>query len=56
VWVAASLHTQPLEFPVIRNLVRARLVLPGAPQMVLQFGRAHTSQASARRPVSELLI
>ena len=56
VWVATSLHTQPLEFPVIRNLVRARLVLPGAPQMVLQFGRAHTSQASARRPVSELLI
>jgi nitroreductase len=55
VWVAASLHTQPLEFPVIRDLIRTRLVLPGAPQMVLQFGPARTSLASARRTVPELL-
>ena len=56
VWVSASLHTQPLEFPVIRDLIRARLALPGSPQMLLQFGPAHTSLASARRPVPELLI
>ncbi len=56
VWVSASLHTQPLEVPGIRNLIRARLALPGSPQMLLQFGPAHTSLASARRPVPELLI
>jgi nitroreductase len=56
VWVSASLHTQPLEVPGIRDLIRARLALPGSPQMLLQFGPAHTSLASARRPVAELLI
>jgi nitroreductase len=56
VWVSASLHTEPLEIPVIRDLIRARLALPGAPQMLLQFGPARTSLASARRPVADLLI
>ena len=56
VWVAASLHTQPLEIPVIRNLIRSRLALPGSPQMVLQFGPAHASLASPRRPVPDFLI
>ena len=55
-WVAASLHTQPLEIPVIRNLVRTRLALPGTPQIVLQFGPAHASLASPRRPVREFLM
>jgi nitroreductase len=55
VWVAAALHTQALEIPVIRNLIRARLALPGVPQMLLQFGPAHTSLASARRTVPEIL-
>jgi len=56
VWVAASLHSGPLEIPVIRNLIRTQLVLPGTPQMLLQFGPAHTSLASPRRPVPEFLI
>ena len=55
-WVFASLNTEPLEFPVIRDLIRARLALPGAPQMLLQFGPARTSQATARRPVTEFLV
>jgi hypothetical protein len=55
-WVAASLHTQPLEIPVIRNLIRTRLALPGTPQIVLQFGPAHASLASPRRPVHEFLM
>jgi len=55
VWVAASLHTQPVEIPVIRNLIRTRLALPGTPQLVLQFGPAHASLASPRRPVPEFL-
>jgi nitroreductase len=56
VWVTASLHTGPLEIPVIRDLIRTQLTLPGTPQMLLQFGPAHASLASARRPVPEFLI
>jgi nitroreductase len=55
-WVAASLHTQPLEIPVIRNLIRTSLALPGTPQIVLQFGPAHASLSSPRRPVREFLM
>ena len=55
-WVSASLHTQPLEFPVIRAMIRARLALPGSVQMLLQFGPAHSSLSSARRPVRDFLI
>lgn len=55
-WVSASLHSQPLEFPVIRDMIRARLALPGAPQMLLQLGMARTSLATPRRTVPELLI
>jgi nitroreductase len=55
-WVSASLHTQPLEFPAIRDLIRARLALPGAAQMLLQFGPAHSGMSSPRRPVPDILI
>jgi nitroreductase len=55
-WVAASLHTQALEFPVIRKLIRAQLTLPGEAQMVVQLGPARTSLASARRPVPDTLV
>ena len=49
-WVFASLHTQPLEADVIRALIQERLALPGAPQILLQLGLAHTAHATARRP------
>jgi hypothetical protein len=52
--VFASLHTQPLEATAIRTLIRDRMALPGAPQMLLQLGPAHTSHATARRPPDEL--
>jgi nitroreductase len=55
-WVFASLSTEPLEYPVIRDLIRARLALPGMPQMLLQFGLAKTSLATPRRTVPEVLI
>ena len=55
-WVAAGLHTGPLEIPVIRDLIRTQLALPGTPQMLLQFGPARASLATARRPVPEFLI
>lgn len=54
-WVFASLQSQPMESPAWRAEVRARLVLPGEPQLLLQFGRANTAAATARRPASEVL-
>jgi hypothetical protein len=54
-WVFAALNSQPTESRAIRDLVRARLRLPGFPQLLLEFGRAHTASASARRPVGDLL-
>jgi len=55
-WVFASLYTQPMEAVAIRDLIRTRLGLPGAPQMLLQFGPARTTQATARRPPPELTV
>ena len=54
-WVFASLYSQPLEAAAIRAVIRDRLALPGAPQMLLQLGVAHTAQATARRPASDLI-
>lgn len=54
-WVFASLHSQPLELPPLRAEIRARLALPGAPQMILQLGRARTTAPTARRPPPEIL-
>src|ERR1700722_18972293 len=55
-WVFAALNSQPMESPPLRALVRSRLGLPGAPQMLMQFGRAHTAAPTGRRPVGELLV
>jgi hypothetical protein len=55
-WVFASLHTQPLESSSLRAQVRARLGLQGAPQMVLQLGRADIAPVTPRRPAGELFI
>jgi len=54
-WVFASLYTQPLEAAAIRALIRDRLALPGAPQILLQLGLARTTQSTARRPPAELM-
>ena len=54
-WVFASLYTQPLEAAAIRALIRDRLALPGAPQMLLQLGLAHTTHTTARRPPDDLI-
>jgi hypothetical protein len=54
-WVFASMNTEPLEFPPIRALVRTGLGLAGVPQMVFQFGRVHTTLATARRPPAEVI-
>jgi hypothetical protein len=49
-WVLASLYTQPLEIPAVRALIRSRLALPGAAQMLLQFGRSETTRPTPGRP------
>ena len=54
-WVFASLYTQPLEADAIRALIRERLALPGAPQMLLQLGLAHTTHPTARRSPADLI-
>jgi hypothetical protein len=53
-WVFARLHTQPVEDPVARDLIRERLTLVSNPQMLLQFGRAVSAASTARRPPGEL--
>ena len=54
-WVSASLHSQPLELPSLRAKIRNRLDLPGAPQLILQLGRARTAAATATPPPQEFL-
>jgi hypothetical protein len=54
-WVFASLHSQPLESPWLRGEIRDCMRLCGIPQMLLQFGRANTAAATARRPVTEVI-
>jgi hypothetical protein len=54
-WVFASLYSEPLEAETIRALIKERLALPGAPQMLLQLGLAHAAHATARRPPADLI-
>ncbi len=51
--VFASLHTQPLEDAVTRDLISSQLALPGHPQMLLQLGPATTASPTARQPPAE---
>ena len=54
-WVFASMHTQPLEVASLREALRNLLRVSGAPQMLLQLGRAHTAPLTWRRPVVDVL-
>ncbi len=54
-WVFASIYTQPLEDTAIRALIRDRLALPGAPQLLLQLGLADTTHPTGRRPPADLM-
>jgi nitroreductase len=53
-WVFASLNTQPLEEPATRAQIRARLVRPEWPQMLLAFGVSRTAHPTPRRPAADL--
>jgi nitroreductase len=54
-WVFASLYTQPLESAAFRDMIVDGLMLPGAPQMILQLGPARSTRVTARRPPADLL-
>jgi hypothetical protein len=53
-WVFASLNSQPLEDAATRTLIRDRLTLPGAPQMLLALGVSRTAHPTARRPAADV--
>ena len=53
--VAAALHSQPLEVPLLRDFTRIYLSDRAYPQMVLRFGATAEKAASMRRPVEAVL-
>ena len=53
---AAALHTQPLELPQLRDLIRTHLAGGSYPQMIIRFGLTGLTGVSVRRPVEEVLI
>jgi nitroreductase len=54
--VAVALHTQPLEFPSLREFVRLQLSQRAHPQLVVRLGVSGRMAVSVRRPVGEVLI
>jgi hypothetical protein len=54
--VAAALHSQPLEVPLLRDFIRIHLSGRAYPQMVLRFGATSEQAVSVRRPVDEVLF
>jgi hypothetical protein len=52
---AVALHSQPLEFPKLREFIRAQLRIPGYPQLLLRLGSTGQRTLSVRRPVGEVL-
>ncbi|SEG85611.1 hypothetical protein SAMN04489712_11845 [Thermomonospora echinospora] len=49
--VSAAFHTQALEVPELRGLIRTRLCDGDHPQMLMRLGVAGTRRKSVRRPV-----
>jgi hypothetical protein len=54
--VAAALHSQPLEIPLLRDFMRIDLAGRAYPQMVLRFGATSERAVIPRRPVDEVLF
>ena len=55
-WVFATLYSQPLESAPTRALIRSRLRLAGAPQLLLQLGLAGTTRPTARRAPADMMV
>jgi nitroreductase len=54
--VAAALHSQPLEIPLLRDFIRIHLSGRAYPQMVLRLGATSEKAVSVRRPVDDVLF
>ena len=54
--LAAALHTQPLELPELRELIRVQLASGSYPQMIVRLGRTSQTTSSVRRPVRDVLL
>ena len=54
--VAAALHSQPLEIPLLREFIRIHLSGHAYPQMVLRLGATSEKAVSVRRPVDDVLF
>ncbi len=54
--LAASMFSQPIEVPGIREQLRIALGRQAPPQMLLRFGYAISAPRSRRRPVSDVLV
>jgi nitroreductase len=53
---ATALHSQPLEFPQLREFVRTQLCDAAFPQLVLRLGTTSQRAVSVRRPVGDVLL
>lgn len=54
--VAAALHSQPLELPWLREVIRTRFSNGAYPQMVLRLGTVIQTSVSVRRPPASVLF
>jgi len=54
--VAAALHSQPLELPWLRELIRTQFSDDAYPQMVLRLGTVIQTSVSVRRPPASVLF
>ncbi|WP_327092489.1 hypothetical protein OIE66_18140 [Nonomuraea sp. NBC_01738] len=53
--VSAAFHTQALEFPELREFMRARLCAGAYPQMIIRWGVTFDDTEAVRRPLPEVL-
>lgn len=54
--LAASMFSQPIEVPAVREQLRLALGRHAPPQMLLRFGHAPAAPQSLRRPVADVLL
>ncbi|GAA4147308.1 Acg family FMN-binding oxidoreductase [Actinomadura keratinilytica] len=54
--VSAAFHTQALEIPELRELVRRRFCGGRHPQMLLRLGRAGAARPGVRRPAEQSMV
>jgi hypothetical protein len=52
--VSAAFHTQALELPELRELIRARLCGGDHPQLILRLGRTRHTVPGVRRPAADV--